>query len=253
MGRPSELARPPSPLPLHHCPTPLPPLCRAYSHLLYTPAIAAAMAHPSVPAGERLLLRAGGWLIMRSLMAKASWAGLVACSTAAAACTAPAGRLCRDLHAALVPARLPRFWHGMPHSSHRPAPLPPSSQGMRITPENGGAALATIHQVFDDVARPLSDGRRYLAGDAFTAADLSFACLAAPAVGQPYNDAAPGLDSPDMPAAMREQVQALRSHPAGRFALRLWAEERGVVLVQADGGQTPAAAAAGAAPVATRL
>ena len=42
----------------------------AYSHLLYTPAIAQAMVAPPVPALERLALRCGGWLLLRRLMAK---------------------------------------------------------------------------------------------------------------------------------------------------------------------------------------
>lgn len=118
-------------------------------------------------------------------------------------------------------------------------PLPTASQGMRITPENGEAALGKVRRVFDSVAERLADGRRYLAGDAFTAADLTFACLAAPAVGQPYNDAPPALE--DLPPAMREQVEGMRAHPAGRFALRLWADERGAVLQ--GPGQGPAVAA----------
>jgi hypothetical protein len=42
----------------------------AYSHLLYTPAIAQAMVTPPVPALERWALRCGGWLLLRHLMAK---------------------------------------------------------------------------------------------------------------------------------------------------------------------------------------
>jgi glutathione S-transferase len=99
---------------------------------------------------------------------------------------------------------------------------------MRITPENGAAALEKIKAAFDEVAALLADGRPYLTGASFTAADLSFASLAAPALGQPYA-CAPALDA-DTPAAMREQLEELRAHPAGRFALRLWAEERGAVL-----------------------
>ena len=99
---------------------------------------------------------------------------------------------------------------------------------MRITPENGAAALEKIKTAFDQVAALLADGRPYLTGSTFTAADLSFASLAAPAVGQPYASA-PGLGE-GTPAAMREQLGELRAHPAGRFALRMWAEERGAVL-----------------------
>lgn len=42
----------------------------AYSHLLYTPAISAAMAAPPVPALERRAMASGGWWLTRRLMAK---------------------------------------------------------------------------------------------------------------------------------------------------------------------------------------
>lgn len=116
-----------------------------------------------------------------------------------------------------------------------PAPLRPNPppQGMGISPQGGTEALQEVRRCFDAVGELLADGRRYLTGDAFTAADLSFASLAAPAVGQPYGSA-PGLGG-DTPAAMRAEIEELRAHPAGRFALRLWAEERGVVLQAAAG------------------
>ena len=104
---------------------------------------------------------------------------------------------------------------------------------MHITPENGAAALERIRRTFDTVAARLADGRRYLAGPQLTAADLTFAALAAPAVGQAYG-AAPGLGDAT-PQAMRDEVEALRAHPAGQYALRLWREERSVVV---DGGST---------------
>lgn len=47
----------------------------AYSHLLYTPAIADAMVAPPVPAHERWLLRCGGWWVLRRLMVKVGRSG----------------------------------------------------------------------------------------------------------------------------------------------------------------------------------
>ena len=72
----------------------------------------------------------------------------------------------------------------------------------------------------------LSDGRRYLVADRFSAADLAFAALAAPLVVPPeYGTPLPQPE--DLPAHMAERVRAWREHPAGRFAMRLFAEQRG--------------------------
>ena len=54
-----------------------------------------------------------------------------------------------------------------------------------IGPETGAQAGAAVQRTFDAVAARLEDGRRYLCGDAFTAADLAFAALAAPAIVPP--------------------------------------------------------------------
>lgn len=71
----------------------------------------------------------------------------------------------------------------------------------------------------------LEDGRRYLCGDAFTAADLAFAALAAPVIVPPeYGTPLPAPD--ELPAEMAAGVRAFRAHPAGEFASRLFREER---------------------------
>jgi glutathione S-transferase len=55
-------------------------------------------------------------------------------------------------------------------------------KGLRVTPEGVTRSRVAIDEVFATVAQRLKDGRRYLCGDAFTAADLTFAALAAPVV-----------------------------------------------------------------------
>ncbi len=86
----------------------------------------------------------------------------------------------------------------------------------------------------DRVAELLADGRPYLCGERFSAADLTFAALSA-AVTAP-----PGYGTPlPQPEAMRPPTAALveraRDHPAGRFALRMFAE-RERSAVPASGG-----------------
>jgi glutathione S-transferase len=82
----------------------------------------------------------------------------------------------------------------------------------------------TLH-AFDAVAAWLSDGRPYLCGDAFTAADLTFAALSA-AVTAPPEYGTPLPQPEHAPGDVADLVNRFREHPAGRFALRLYREER---------------------------
>ena len=94
-----------------------------------------------------------------------------------------------------------------------------------IGPETGTEAGAAVRRTFDAVAARLGDGRRYLCGDAFTAADLAFAALAAPVlVPREYGVPLPQPD--ELPPDMAAGVRAFRAHTAGAFALRLFGEER---------------------------
>jgi glutathione S-transferase len=84
---------------------------------------------------------------------------------------------------------------------------------------------AAVWRELDFVAGLLSDGRRYLCGERFGAADLTFAALSAPLIVPP-NYGVP-LPQPDvLPPRTRTLVERGREHPAGSYALNLFARHR---------------------------
>ncbi len=98
--------------------------------------------------------------------------------------------------------------------------------GYRITPDSAQRSLDRVHGIFREVDERLRDARRFLVGDRFTAADLTFAALATPVLFPAGCPAAlPALDA--VPATMRAEVLRLRKTDAGRFALRMYVDERG--------------------------
>jgi glutathione S-transferase len=84
---------------------------------------------------------------------------------------------------------------------------------------------AIVFEEFDRVAELLADGRPFLCGERFGAADLTFAALSA-AVVVPIGYGVT-LPQPDALApATAELVRRARSHRAGRHALSLYADQR---------------------------
>lgn len=82
--------------------------------------------------------------------------------------------------------------------------------------------LAVWHEL-DWVAELLADGRPYLCGERFSAADLTFAALCASMVLPPeYGVPLPQPEALAPP--MADLVERMREHPAGRYALALFAE-----------------------------
>jgi glutathione S-transferase len=94
---------------------------------------------------------------------------------------------------------------------------------MRLGPGTIEHDQAAIRRTLDTVAGWLADGRPYLFGDTFTAADLTFAAMAAPLVAPPeYGVPLPQPDPEPAPSFVR----GFRAHPAGAFALRMFREKR---------------------------
>jgi glutathione S-transferase len=94
-----------------------------------------------------------------------------------------------------------------------------------VTPATAARSEAEVRAVFDAVAEQLADGRPYLCGERFSAADLTFAALAAPMLMPPeYGVPLPQPD--ELPTTMAATVRELRAHPAGAHALKMFREER---------------------------
>jgi glutathione S-transferase len=84
---------------------------------------------------------------------------------------------------------------------------------------------AVVWRELDHVAELLADGRPFLCGERFGAADLTFAALCAAVIVPPIYGTA--LPQPDVLAPQTAAlVRRAREHPAGRYALELFAEYR---------------------------
>jgi glutathione S-transferase len=88
---------------------------------------------------------------------------------------------------------------------------------------------AIVWRELDHVAGLLEDGRPYLCGERFGAADVTFAALAAAVIVSP--DYGVELPQPELlPASTAALVRRAREHPAGRYALQLIATHRRAVV-----------------------
>ena len=96
---------------------------------------------------------------------------------------------------------------------------------LSVTAENVQAGEQKIRQIFQQVEELLSDGRPYLCGDQFTAADLTFASMTAPiTLPREYGIRLPTHD--ELPHPMKDIARELADSRAGKFALRMFHEEK---------------------------
>jgi glutathione S-transferase len=92
-----------------------------------------------------------------------------------------------------------------------------------INAESAQASYESICQIFETVENLLADGRTYLVGERFSAADLTFATLAAGVVlPANYGVSTPVLSK--LPSPMAANIQAFREIRAGIFVLNLYQE-----------------------------
>ncbi|HWI73445.1 MAG TPA: glutathione S-transferase family protein [Baekduia sp.] len=99
------------------------------------------------------------------------------------------------------------------------------SKVLAINDDTAVEAEQTFRAIYADVDDRLADGRPYLAGDAFSIADLTFAALSAPLIAPPqYGVRLPEIDQ--LPPGMADIVREHRATRAGRHSLKMFATER---------------------------
>jgi glutathione S-transferase len=100
-------------------------------------------------------------------------------------------------------------------------------RGLGIDRARTEKSLQRVRQCLDELQSRI-DGRRYLFGERFTAADLTLASLLAPVFlpsrAEGYAASLPRLDelAPEAAAV----VESFRQHPVGQYCSRLFAMER---------------------------
>jgi glutathione S-transferase len=131
----------------------------------------------------------------------------------------------KDLGDAVLGQRLPA---GERRAMRLAAPAMRAAIRVRVGLVGSGKAeeaLALTQGVFDAAAELLADGRPYLTGDTLSTADIAFAALAAPVLGPAEYGAwlPPVREFPPTAAAV---IAGFREHPAGAWALALYARHR---------------------------
>src|SRR5579862_3881666 len=100
---------------------------------------------------------------------------------------------------------------------------------MRIDPQTSEASRDQTRREVDAASALLADGRPFLTGDRFTAADISFAAFLAPLTlppEHPIMGASSGISAESLPAGFADEARHIQATPAGQFAARMYRERR---------------------------
>ncbi|MCC3435794.1 MAG: glutathione S-transferase [Oscillatoriales cyanobacterium] len=100
-------------------------------------------------------------------------------------------------------------------------------QVYNITADSAASSLQGIKEIFEIVDRRLAGGKTYLVGDTISAADITFAALAAPVL-LPSEHPVSVAKIEELPIEMAAVIKELQSTAAGVYALRLYRDQRRV-------------------------
>lgn len=104
---------------------------------------------------------------------------------------------------------------------------------LKVRSARVAAGIARSREIVRQIDDQMSDGRRYLIGERFTAADLSLGCMLAPFVLPPnYGIRLPNPET--LPASMARDVNAFRQTRTGRYVQRLFETERRFIAVKSN-------------------
>lgn len=129
----------------------------------------------------------------------------------------------READAVLV-EDVPR-WQAVLLKLTRPIAVRMLTKSLKIDADGVERSRKEIEETFARVDDVLRDGRKFLVGDRFSVADLTFAALAAPVLF-PDGHPAHKFSLAWLPAEAQEQVDRWRHSRAGQFALRMYADHR---------------------------
>ncbi len=146
----------------------------------------------------------------------------------------PYTRLCAYYHVMRVPRILPELAtnnvgraQALAFRAFAPLGKRMLARALTIDTPHAERALAKITAQLDQIETRLARGP-YLVGKAFTAADLTFAALMAPALAishaEGYGASLPAVS--ELPSDAQAMVAAFRARPSGAFALEMFRRHR---------------------------
>ena len=126
-----------------------------------------------------------------------------------------------------------KWWsEGVPEWQLRLAPAlmrssaPLAKRKLGLAKDELAAAPGIVEAQLDRVAEMLADGRAFLGGDRFSILDIAFAAMASPAICPTEGYPARHFQPEDFPEVHANRIRRFREHPAGAYALRMYAEHR---------------------------